>query len=246
MLCLLAQDYVFEQAEEILLELLGITMSAKQIQRVSEHYGEALEEQSRRQVKGEAQAPVLELKHPQQPVYVMLDGSMIFIREQGWKEIKVGRLFKASSRVGVQAGRNEVLQSLYVCHLGGHKKFLQKWEAYSEAYPSKIIISDGAKWIWNWAEDCYPEAVQILDFYHALEKLGIYASVQYQEETERKQWLEHQKEVLLNGGVERLIAELKGGTAVNKEARKAKEEVVRYYQRNVSRMQYNTYLQKVI
>ena len=32
LLCLLAQGYVFEEAEEILLQLLGIDMSAKQIQ----------------------------------------------------------------------------------------------------------------------------------------------------------------------------------------------------------------------
>jgi hypothetical protein len=43
LLCLLAQGYVFEAGEEIMQQFLGIEMSARQIQRVSEHYGEALE-----------------------------------------------------------------------------------------------------------------------------------------------------------------------------------------------------------
>ena len=61
-ICLLAQGYVFEEAEEILLELLGINMSAKQIQRVSEHYGQNLEEQILQQAEGKSTTPVLPLK----------------------------------------------------------------------------------------------------------------------------------------------------------------------------------------
>ena len=243
-MCLLAQAYVFEEGEEILEQFLGIEISAKQIQRVSEHYGEALEEHIEQQVEQKVAIPELTLKSEEDVVYGMIDGSMIFTREEGWKEIKVGRLFNAGSRVGIQAGRNEVMQSLYVCHLGGHKKFLQKFEAHTEPYARKVFIADGAKWIWNWVEDCYPEAVQILDFYHAMEKLGVYARLQYKDEKERHGWMEEQKEVLLSGGVERLITDLKGCPALNKEAGTAKGTVVRYYQRNISRMQYNTFVEK--
>lgn len=241
---MLAQGYVFEEAEGILLELLSIHMSAKQIQRISEHYGQGLEEHILQQAAGTIPAAVLPLKTEQEVVYTMVDGSMIYSREQGWKEMKMGRLFKASSRVAVQEGRREVLQSLYVCHMGGHHKFLQKLEAYTEPYVRKVFIADGAKWIWNWVEDCYPEAVQILDFYHAVEKLGVYAGLQYKEQEERKQWMETQKQMLLSGGVVQLIAELKSCRALNKEARKAKADVVRYYERNQSRMQYHTYLEE--
>ena len=228
----------------MLLQFLGIEVSAKQIQRVSEHYGEALEKHIEQQVKDQVPVPLLPLKTPEEVVYGMIDGSMTFTREKGWKEIKLGRLFKASSRVQVQADRKEVMQSLYVVHLGGHKKFLEKFEAYAEPYVRKVFIADGAKWIWNWVEDCYPDAVQVLDFYHAIEKLGIYAALQYKEEKERQQWMEAQKQVLLSGGVQRLIADLKDGKAVSKEAGKAKQAVVQYYQRNVSRMQYHTFVGK--
>jgi hypothetical protein len=244
MVCLLAQGYVFEEAEAILLELLGIHISGKQIQRVSEHYGQGLEGQITQQAAGKTAAAVLPLKQQGEVVYVMLDGSMVFTREQGWREIKVGRLFKASSRLQVQANRKEVMHSLYVCHVGGHKKFLEKLEAYTEPYAHKVFIADGAKWIWNWVEDGYPEAVQILDFYHALEKLGVYAVLQYKEERERSQWMEAQKQRLLQGGVKELLCELKEAVVVSKEARKAKADVVRYYQNNQSRMHYNLYLEK--
>jgi len=244
LVCLLAQGYVFEEAEELLSELLGIEPSAKQIQRVSEHYGGQLEEQIQEQAEGTVAAPVLPLKDKEEVVYVMLDGSMIFTREKGWREIKVARLFKASSRVQIQKERVQVMQSLYVCHLGGHKKFLQKLEAYSELYRRKVFIADGAPWIWNWVEDCYPEAVQILDFYHAVEKLGEYAQWQVGDALERRQWLEVQKRLLLEGGVEQIIRQLQEVKAANKQARKARVDVVRYYEANQSRMQYHTYREK--
>lgn len=38
--CLLGQGHVFEEGEEMLEALLGLDISGKQIQRVSEHYGQ--------------------------------------------------------------------------------------------------------------------------------------------------------------------------------------------------------------
>jgi hypothetical protein len=243
-MCLLAQSHVFEEAEEILTELLAIKISAKQIQRLSEHYGAVLEEQMQKQAAEEMSAPVLKLKDSREAVYIMVDNSMLFSREEGWKEIKVGRLFNASSRVAVQEKRTEVMQSLYVCHFGDSKDFIQKWEPYTQPYRHKIIIADGAKWIWNWAEDYHTRAVQILDYYHAVEKLGAYASLQYGDEQQRRGWMEQQKKLLVEGAVQKVINHLKQSQGNNKEAQKARLEVVRYYENNSSRMQYKSYLEK--
>lgn len=171
-LCLLAPGYVFEEAEEILRELPGSSVSAKQIQRVSEPYGAALEEPIEKQVAEQSAGPLLKLNQKQEPVYVMVDGSMVYSREQGGREMKVGRLFAAPSRVQIQQNRGEVMQSLYVCHWGEHREFLQKWESYLAPYQNKIILADGAQWIGNRAEEYHTAAVQIVDFYHAVEKLG--------------------------------------------------------------------------
>jgi hypothetical protein len=243
-LCLLGQAYVFEESEEILQQLLGIAISAKQIQRVSEQYGQALEDQQQQYQQDEKEPPVLKLKAPQEPVYVMMDGSMVFTREEGWKEMKVGRLFNQSTCTPIQQHRNAIVQSLYVCHLGEHKAFLNKWESYTQAYPNKVCIADGAKWIWNWVEDCYPQCVQILDFFHAAEKLGSYAALQYPDSTERNKWMELQKQRLRNNEAHRIIAELQRSTGCHKEAQKARTDVIRYYENNLGRMQYKTYLDK--
>lgn len=195
-LCLLAQGYVFEEAEEMLRELLGIAIDARQIQRVSRQYGGAVEAHIQQQAAAKVPAPVLPLKNKQEAVYAMVDNSMLLSREEGWKEMKVGRLFKASSRAAVQQKRTEVMQSLYLCHFGDSREFIEKWEPYLQPYAKKIILADGAKWIWNWAEDYHPEAVQILDYYHAVGKLGTYAALQYSDEQQRKEWMEKQTHLL--------------------------------------------------
>jgi hypothetical protein len=243
-LCLLGQAYVFEESEEMLQQLLGISVSAKQIQRVSEHYGQALEEEQQQYQQDEKEPPVLKLKNPQEPVYAMMDGSMVFTREEGWKEMKVGRLFNQSACIPIQEHRNQITQSLYVCHLGDHQAFTDKWESYTEVYQNKICIADGARWIWNWVADCYPQCVQILDFFHAAEKLGCYAALQYPDHRERDKWMEQQQQRLRNNEADQIIAELKLSSTNHKETEKARTELIGYYENNLSRMQYKTYLEK--
>ncbi|MDR0613706.1 MAG: hypothetical protein LBG45_09595 [Dysgonamonadaceae bacterium] len=173
--CLLARSHVFEELEELLSSLLGSSISTKQIQRVNEHYGEQLEVLSESFQEGLSDPPVLETRLSD-TVYAMVDGSMVFTREDGWKEMKVGRPYAKSSRVDIQTERTAVTDSLYVCHLGRHQDFFNKFDPYLDLYKNKVIIADGAKWIWNWADDCQCDAVQIPDFFHAIEKLSTYAA----------------------------------------------------------------------
>lgn len=242
-ICLLGQSQVFEEGEQTLKKLMGIDVSAKQIQRVSEQYGSVIEEEQAAYVSENKEIPVLTLKKKEEPVYMMLDGGMVFTR-QGWKEMKVGRIFAGSSCVLIQPNRREIMQSLYLCHFGGHKEFLEKWEAYTAHYKHKVFIADGAPWIWNWVEDCYPEAVQILDFFHAVEKIGTYATIQYSDDKERAQWLDQQKIRLRNNEADKIIEELRSTIPKNKESDKARTDAIRYYENNLARMQYKTYLEK--
>lgn len=240
-LCLMAQSQVFDDAEELLSSILGISISAKQIQRVSECYGSEIEDNVQELIKKETglSAPKIE-----ELTYVMPDGSMIYTREEGWKEIKVGRIFQQKDIVKIQEDRQQITRSLYVCHLGEHKDFLDKMELYVERYRKKICIADGAKWIWNWASDIYPNMIQILDFYHAVEKLCAYAQLQYPDEKQRTKWVERQKKLLLEDKVDKIITAVEKQEPKTPEAKKAQNNLLTYYKNNQSRMYYGTYRAK--
>jgi hypothetical protein len=241
-ICLLANNSVFEESEEILQHLLGISMSAKQIQRVSEYYGQKLEELEASYQDKTLEIPLIAPKTSQDPVYITMDGSMVYTREEAWKEMKMGRIYSDRSRVSIQPNRTEVMDSLYVCTLGDRKEFCKKFEPYVEPYKHKVFIADGAKWIWSWVENTYWDGVQILDFYHAVEKLNIYATLDYKDVEQRCRWLEEQKQRLKMDEVKNVVKDLKNTNGKTMEIDKALKEVIRYYENNIDRMKYGTFI----
>jgi hypothetical protein len=127
MVCKVGQSHVFEEGEQLFLEMMGLSDNARQIQRVSEYYGKKIGEQQESQIRqGEKMVTIVGRK---EPVYMMMDGAMVFTREEGWKQMKTGRIFAARDVVGIQPKRNAITRSLYVSHLGGHKSFTGKMEA---------------------------------------------------------------------------------------------------------------------
>jgi hypothetical protein len=240
LMCLVGQSVVFEEGCELLNQLMGVEVGSSQLQRVCTHVGNQVDPL----INSDCEAVIPRLKpssHPQDVVYVMMDGSMIFTRDNEWRELKLGRLFYGRQVVDIQPKRREVLNSVYVGHLGSVDDFFPKFERHLIGYDKKVIIGDGAKWIWNWAEDNYPGATQILDFYHAKEKLVLFARYQFKEDQERVQWIKQQADKLLDNQLEEVLSTLKSCRAKTPEAKLAKQKVIDYYIEHDDRMQYRTY-----
>lgn len=238
-LCTMGQAMVFEEGSEVLEELLGLNLSAKQIQRVSEYYGEKFNGL----VEANCGAVIPQLgSNAEDSVYVMVDGSMLCMRgENHWREMKLGRIFKGSQVVDIQENRRQIVSSIYVSHLGGVDQFFLKLERHLTRYKKKIIIGDGAPWIWKWAEDNYPGAIQILDFFHAKEKLVIFAKNQILDEQKRTAWIGRQCENLLNDEVQEVIRHIKLLKPISPQASETKQNVIKYYLDHEDRMMYKSY-----
>jgi len=80
-----------------------------------------------------------------------------------------------------------------------------------------------------------------LDFYHALEKLCEFAFLLFSLKEKREEWIEKQKNRLLENQVHEVIDELKGIRSRNKEANKKKQKVIQNYETQEDRMEYKTY-----
>lgn len=236
--CLVGQAEVYDQGRELLQKIGGVDISAMQIQRLCCYYGQQLDPLI--EADCSAVIPRLEPKD-QDPLYIMVDGAMIFTRPDEWREMKLGRIFHGSQTVQLSDKRRQTLRSLYVSHLGSVDKFLPKLERHLTHYHNRVIIGDGAKWIWNWAEDNYPGATHILDFYHAREKLVIFAGHQFSQDDVRKDWMDQQCQRLLNDEVEVVISSLKTCRAKNSKAAEAKAKLLDYYVQHDDRMLYKTY-----
>ena len=241
LLCLLGQGKVFDEASEILEKRLGINISGMQIQRVSEYYGEQLDPAIDRNIE----SCIAKLKNvkKKEPIYVMTDGSMLLTREYKWKEIKLARIFAQDNLLEMSNKRSEIKESVYVSHMGSVDVFLPKLERHLCGYTNKVIIGDGAKWIWNWAEDNYPGATQILDFYHAKEKLVI-LSKQLIKEPNRQCWVDVQCGKLMNDEVNEVIQTIRKLKAKTDEEKEIKAKTINYYMDHEDRMLYKSYRDK--
>lgn len=229
-----AQTDSYENCNEVLEKYINIEVSAAQVWRVANVYGEEVGKTISEEV-------VLTPCKKDEVIYGMADGSMIFTREEGWKEVKVGRIFKSSSCIHAGGKPGWISNSQYLAYLDTHKKFTREMEKlldhYSQSKQPIVFISDGAPWIKNWIEDAYPEAISVLDFYHASEHLHDYAKSEIKDETQRKQWVDRHLELLLNGEVQQIIDELSSLPVISGEAQK----LIDYYESNKTRMDYPLY-----
>lgn len=245
--CYLGQLDVFDQASITLEKLTGIALSDKQIERLTHHYGQ------RQQATqgGSSLSSSRDKLH-----YAMVDGSMLLTREKNeqgqckWAEMKLGRVFSADAHLCSSespTSRHWIKQSEYVAHLGDCDAFFERITPVLDPLDHLIFVADGASWIWERVGAYYPQAVQILDFFHAVEHLwklvDCCGPAQFATLADKKQWVDRQKEQLLNdqvGQVIRHIAQLKVGSS---KAKEEKRKLLVYYQNNQHRMQYGQYQQ---
>jgi hypothetical protein len=241
MMCYLGQQKVYEEAEETLKMVRGIDVSAKQIENVCHYYGALLENQIEHAIAEGGMPP----KQQQNKVhYVMLDGGMIFTREEKWKEMKLCRIFDQQENVLISKNRHCIGASTYIAHLGNHTQFLEKVEYHLDDLGERIFVADGAKWIWKWVEANYPQSTQILDFYHAKQHLCQWAEAVFKDPLEKENWIHTQCFWILNNGVATVIENLKQLKVSTSQGRKNRNILIEYYQSNKERMHYKSFREK--
>jgi hypothetical protein len=226
----------YENCSEVLEKLAGVRVGATQIYRLTDLYGKGAEE------RVNAERTLTPLKQDE-VLYVEADGSMLLTREEGWKEVKVGRFFKSSDCIHAAEKPGWISNSQYVALLGNSKDFTTIMDNLIESFGNLkgrlIFLSDGATWIKNWIEDAFPEAITILDYYHACEHLHQFSSSFFKDKNMEQKWATRQKELLLKSKVQKVIKNIQA-LATNNSSAEA-ENLIAYYQANSSRMDYQKY-----
>lgn len=190
----------YREAEETLSRVGSIRMSANRIWHYTNQWAERLCESQAKAVEQAHAMPSREEPQRGEARYdrrmgFSLDGWMINLIGEGWKEVKARVIYQVSMEVGQDALTSEAIelpqakQDTYIAHLGGPEEFGRKFwaEALRRDLPAaydKACVSDAAAWIWNLCQDYVPEAVQIVDWYHACQHLYTAANLLYGEGTE--------------------------------------------------------------
>ena len=181
-------------------------------------------------------------------LYVLNDGSMVSTRE-GWKEVKTAVMFRDHERVAsVDNIRGFIERARYVSVLGAQEQFKvslrNALRSENSACAKKVVwIADGAVGNWSLASMVCPKAIQILDWYHAIEHASTAAKILFGEgEHLTTIFADRIRELLWNGEVEVVLSELKSCLPIcNSEERTALRNLRRYYRKNAHRMDYRSF-----
>jgi hypothetical protein len=150
-----------------------------------------------------------------------MDGTMVHIREEGWKELKVGCVFDIATRRQFDPHTREEVElgsatnNSYVVHLGGPDVFgRQLWAEARQRFwmhaEDNLTIEDGAAWIWNLVDEHFYSSHQLVDWYHATEHLANAAKALYDEGTTTAQrWYRRWETKLYQVHFDQLVQTLK-------------------------------------
>lgn len=245
----------FETAEEILEKVGQISISDSSIWHQAQQWGEAFrtiaeQERIRANVLPGRWGHPSQTRVPKGRMGVAVDGSMIHILGEGWKELKVGSVFDVKQRLTLDretGDREELAQAVnnsYVGYLGGPETFGQMvwaeaqrrgWEQASDTQ----ALGDGAAWVWNLVADHFYDSHQTVDWYHGTEHLAALARLLKGDGTPAaKRWLNAQKTVLYEGHALRIALHLSAVAEERPELAADLQREAGYFRKHQRRMNY--------
>lgn len=167
-----------------------------------------------------------------------MDGGMVNIRQEGWKELKVGLI---GDVVSIDPPESSVIPEVhtvprsYTAVLGDVEAFAPmlvraaKAQGFFDATPSSIP-ADGAPWIWGIADRHFPHSTQIVDWYHARQHLADAAQAYFPDQPDQAAvWLQAQSDLLFEGPLDPLLTDLNQAGL---------SEFAHYFETHQARMRY--------
>jgi hypothetical protein len=151
---------------------------------------------------------------------ISMDGGMVNIRDEGWKEIKVGAVFEVGEAeeqdpiTGERVAQATAMKVEYAPVLGSVDEFGPAlWQlAVKRGVPQAArtsVTADGATWIWNVVADYFPDSEQIVDWYHACQHLAQGATALYpKDEDKADRWFREHQTNLFQGEIHTITAPL--------------------------------------
>jgi Uncharacterised protein family (UPF0236) len=247
----------FGQAAIALQQLTGVRLGASTVERITLSVGNSVHQKQQERTQQHRLGRVGEASQKPRRLYIGMDGKMVPLREawkrdqsQGelvcrWGECKAGVVYQA--RPGSQGDRG-VARRAYVATLADAKSFGSQLAtaAHEEGVhfaKEVVVLGDGAAWIWQLAASQFPEALQIVDFFHASEHLWAVAREWFGPESPAaKEWVGARQQELRQDQVRTVVEAIQAWKPRSGERRKLRRETLHYFRSNQERMRYGTYL----
>jgi len=248
----------FEEGHELLHELAGVDVPTKHVERAAEALGREIAKDEKLVVESpganEPLAPTL---------YLGMDGTGVPVRKEELvdrpgkqpdgsaktREVKLVTIWSAEGRDEEGTPVRDVGSVSYSAAIESAaqkdtdktpSEFAARVEREAtrrgfERAARQAVLGDGARWIWNLADEHFPDAVQIVDRFHAKQHLSKVAKSIYDADSDMaEQWARERHDELDAGDTEAILTALRLQSPKDDEAGKC----VDYIDRNRERMRY--------
>ena len=249
----------FEHGRQQLELLAGLEVTAKAVQRYAEAIGADIGAREQVEIQCAKQLELPEVCVPSVPVlYIEMDGTGVpaakpeTVGRAGktageparTREAKLGCVFTQTTTD--QKGRpvrdehsTTYTGAIETAEVFGLRLYTEAWRRGWSRAKKKVVIGDGALWIWNLADQHFPGAIQIVDLYHARQHLWeLSAKLFPTDERGRNRWTMQLLDQLNKGNIEALVKALRAFPAPNEELAHILANEAEYFQRNAERMRY--------
>lgn len=259
MMALVGAESSFDKGREQLALLAGVEVTAKAVERHAEDIGAAVADCERQEIRRAKQLELSEVCVPPAPIfYIEMDGTGVPVVKaetegrQGkidgqpahTREVKLGCVFTQTTmdkegRPRRDEGSTSYTAAIETAEEFGLRLYTEAWRRGWSRARKKVVLGDGAVWIWNLADQHFAGAIQIVDLFHARQHLWeLSAKLFPNDERGRKPWMARVLDRLDRGKIENLVKILRELHPANADVLKTVTNEAEYFERNRERMRY--------
>jgi hypothetical protein len=221
MQALIGQQAPFDHGREQMKILTGLEVTTKAVERVSEAIGGDIAKRQQQEIQRAIQLDLpIVVGEPVPILYVQMDGTGVPVvkketagrkgKTEGQpahtREAKLGCVFTQTAwdKEGYPIRDRDSTTytgAIETAEDFGKRLYVEAWKRGWSRAKKKVVLGDGAEWIWNLAADHFPGAVQIVDLYHARQHLWDLVRKLYPNNAvSQKVWIKVHRKRLLDRG----------------------------------------------
>jgi len=259
MQAVVGQDAPFDHGRQQMKLLADLELTTKAVERTAETIGEDIATRDQQEIQRAVQLDLpMVVAEPVPILYVEMDGTGVpvvkkeTVGRQGkiagqaahTREVKLGCVFTQTewdeedyairdSDSTTYAGAIETADAF------GKRLYLEAWKRGWSRAKKKVVLGDGAEWIWNIANQHFPGAIQIVDLFHARQHLWELArKLHPNDEANQKRWMMIHQHLLDHGKIKTLTVALRSIATNHPEVAGKLRTEADYFHRNALRMRY--------
>jgi len=248
----------FGKGRDLFETLTLVSLSDQTLDKATQAYGDTVmqREQEWRAVaynQDELQRRKRDTRKPLR-LYGAIDATKVHTRgdeEHPWRDLKVGAWFEARGKPPktpdgqwrIQAENIHYYADICPASEFGSLVWASGVHHHAQLARELVILGDGADWIWKLVAEHFPQAVQILDWFHATEYLMPVAKAAFPTVEAQNDWVAQAKQALWDGSLDKVIIACLD-LVRSEDSSDPAFVAARYFDQNRQRMDYPVYRQQ--